>query len=398
MNILLIHGSHKEGGGDTIYINQLIQLLPQYDIKPFLVTIEKEKKGYSVSTSNHTADKNFHTSKNLSTINDFIKEFCDNNSIDLIHLHTIYQPRITRHCLKLRPVIKTPHATDMVCPGTYKFFTKSRQICTIPFGKHCLMHAYTEKCCSRSPRKLLKNYYNVRAEVNEFADKYKAVIVMSDFVKSECIKTGMNPAKIFVIPYFTPVVSLPEINNNKRLLYVGRLTIVKGVHTMIEALAPLLISDSEVYLDIIGDGPYRSQLESLATRYKLNHKIKFHKWQSKTYINDALSACTLLIFPSIYPEAFGISGIEAMMHGKPVVGFDVGGVSTWLKDGITGFLVKPGDIEMMRERTSQLLSDTTLYKRMSTEARKHALDNYVPNVHLERLTALYSTYRNSEII
>jgi glycosyltransferase involved in cell wall biosynthesis len=390
MNILFIHGSHKEQGGDTVYLNQLVKLLPEYDITPFLITIEKEKRGYSVGINVFSVNKTFHSFTSIAKINEFIKEFINHEKIDLIHLHTVYQPRITRNCLKLRPVVKTPHATDMVCPGTNKFFTNSEQICNIPFGKHCLLHAYTERCCSRSPQRLFSNYYNVYSEVNEFSDQYRATIVMSDFVKSECIKTGMNPDKIFTVPYFTPVVEpTKNINHNKRLLYVGRLTLVKGVHTMIEALAPLLNAEKDVFLDIIGDGPYRTQLEKLVSDYRLTNQVQFHKWKPKAFINEALSKCAMLIFPSIYPEAFGIAGIEAMMHAKPVIGFDVGGVSTWLKNNETGFLVQRGNISEMREKVEFLLKNATVYSQMCLIARSVALKEFSPKVHVKQLISVY---------
>ena len=49
-------------------------------------------------------------------------------------------------------------------------------------------------------------------------------------------------------------------------------------------------------------------------------------------IDNYLSRASVVVFPSIYPESFGIVGIEAMMRGRPVVGFDVGGVKDWLKN------------------------------------------------------------------
>ena len=97
----------------------------------------------------------------------------------------------------------------------------------------------------------------------------------------------------------------------------------------------------------------------------------------------------MIIFPSIYPEAFGIVGIEAMMQGKPVVGFNVGGVSTWLKNEITGFLTKPGDTEMLREKAELLLNDAEIYNRMSRNARSEALKKFVPAVHIGKLIEIY---------
>ena len=71
----------------------------------------------------------------------------------------------------------------------------------------------------------------------------------------------------------------------------------------------------------------------------------------------------VVLFPSIYPEAFGISGIEAMMRAKPVVAFNVGGVSTWLEHNKTGILVQ----SLNQMNTLQLLRKLLIVK-LNTKA------------------------------
>jgi glycosyltransferase involved in cell wall biosynthesis len=391
MNILFIHGSHSEGGGDTVYINLLLSQLRNRGINAHLISIEKNDSIYSLKASKSGGSTEFIEVKTLSKVNTFIGDYCDTFEIGLIHIHTIHWTSITRHCLKLRPVIKTPHATDLVCPGSYKFFSNEESICTIPFGKHCLIHAYTKRCCSRSPAKLLGAYYNVWSETREFAEKYKSIVVMSGFVKQECINAGIDPDKVSVIPYFTMPVPDKEVQKGKiKLLYVGRLSQVKGVHFLIESIAPLLRSKEDIQLDIIGDGPYATILKTLATDKNINDKLVFHGWKGRDFIDNAMEECEMLIFPSIYPEAFGISGIEAMMHGKPVIAFNVGGVSTWLKDNETGFLIERCDIVKMRDRIQFLLDNSEIREKMGRRAREIAMSEFAPEVHIDRLLKVYS--------
>ena len=100
--------------------------------------------------------------------------------------------------------------------------------------------------------------------------------------------------------------------------------------------------------------------------------------------------CQSVFFPSIYPEAFGIVGIEAMMRGKPVIAFDIGGVSTWLENNYTGFLVQNGNFNVMCEYAETLLQNPTLYRDMSINARKKALDYYTPKIHISKLVEMYN--------
>jgi glycosyltransferase involved in cell wall biosynthesis len=390
MKVLFIHGSHSERGGDTVYINFLLARLDSHNINAHLISIEEAAGEYSIVSKNNNNQSELLKFSTINDINIFISNYCSVFKIDIIHIHTIYWPAITRHCLKLRPVIKTPHATDLVCPGTYKFFSNEQNICTIPFGTHCLIHAYTKRCCSRSPAKLFGAYYNVLSETREFSKKYKAIVVMSGFVKQECINAGVSPDKISVIPYFTMPVPQSQIVKGKiKLLYVGRLSLVKGVHVLIESIAPLLKAHDDIQLDIIGDGPYAAVLKELAVRETVNDKLVFHGWKGRDFIDNAMEECHMLLFPSIYPEAFGIAGIEAMMHGKPVIAFNVGGVSTWLKDNETGFLIERGNIVKMRDRVQFLLDNPDVRERMGTRAREIAMAEFTPEVHINRLLKVY---------
>jgi glycosyltransferase involved in cell wall biosynthesis len=165
---------------------------------------------------------------------------------------------------------------------------------------------------------------------------------------------------------------------------------VKGVHFLIESVAPLLLSNDHIQLDIIGDGPYAPVLKELANSKTINDKIVFHGWKGRDFIDNTMEECQMLLFPSIYPEAFGITGIEAMMHGKPVIAFNVGGVSTWLRDKETGFLIDRGDIIKMRDRIQFLLDNPEIRDRMGSRAREIAMAEFTPDVHINRLLKVYT--------
>lgn len=113
-------------------------------------------------------------------------------------------------------------------------------------------------------------------------------------------------------------------------------------------------------------------------------------WLNRVEIDAYLSRCYLLVFPSTYPESFGIVGIEAMMFSKPVVAFDVGGISTWLKDKQTGFLVRPGDVESMTVKIRELINDRVLYNAMSQKAREFALKEFLPERHIKLLLKTFN--------
>jgi glycosyltransferase involved in cell wall biosynthesis len=141
-------------------------------------------------------------------------------------------------------------------------------------------------------------------------------------------------------------------------------------------------------LDIVGDGHDADYFKEKIPEKYINDFI-FHGWQSRGNINRLLNQSYLMIFPSIYPEAFGISGIEAMMRGKPVVGFDVGGVSAWLKDGLTGFAVEVKNVEEMSKKIYELIEDKELYNKISVSNRSFAIKNFNISKHVNTLVNTY---------
>ena len=93
----------------------------------------------------------------------------------------------------------------------------------------------------------------------------------------------------------------------------------------------------------------------------------------------------MVVVPSTWPEPFGMVGIEAMAYGKPVIAFDVGGISEWLKDGETGFLVKLRDEVALAETLNLLLGDHSLAIRMGSKGREAVEKRFTPETHVDEL-------------
>ena len=330
--------------------------------------------------------------KNAGDLFHFLTLYCEKEDIHLINIHNIFNPAIVRFCFQLRPVVKHVHSPVMVCPGKDKFWRYSEKPCNISYGLHCFWHIYSQGCANRHPKRVWNAWNYVKFEINDAANRYKKIIVMSDFIKQGMMECGVREEQMICNPYFTNKIDFVSDNSDqpiKKILFVGRLISSKGPHIMLGALTKLLSERNDIQLEIIGDGIMRASLAQVITDKELNKKVFFRGWLKKEEIDKAIGESYMIIFPSIYPEAFGIVGIEAMMQGKPVVGFNVGGVSTWLKNEITGFLTKPGDTEMLREKAELLLNDAEIYNRMSRNARSEALKKFVPAVHIGKLIEIY---------
>lgn len=369
MRILHLHERTEIKGGAEVYIDQLNRLLPGYGYQSFWIGEDALGKRPVVALGN----------------------FIIGNNIDLISIHNVFNPVLVTYCLDRFPVVKFAHGPVMVCPGKDKFWRYSEKGCTIKYGIHCFKHIYTEGCANRHPKRVLKAWNNVNFEIKKASPRYRRIVVMSDFIKNGLMECGVNENKIICNPYFTPIAAEGANTPLKKdLLFVGRLISSKGPHIMLKAVEPILKSRNDVCLKIIGDGIMKNELARAVADLNLENKVSFLGWLDREKIGRILQESHLLIFPSIYPEAFGIVGIEAMMRGKPVVGFNVGGVNTWLKNEQTGFLVEPKDYLEMQNRIELLLNDAFLYNQFANEARKQAIDRFTVDTHMDILLRVYN--------
>jgi len=130
----------------------------------------------------------------------------------------------------------------------------------------------------------------------------------------------------------------PPARDGLHLLFVGRLTAIKGVFVLLEAAARADVPG--LRLTLVGDGPDRAALEAEAAR--LGVAAEFLGFGSQGAVAEALARADALVLPS-FAEGVPVVLMEAMASGRPVIATRVGGVSELVTDGESGFLVSPGD-------------------------------------------------------
>jgi glycosyltransferase involved in cell wall biosynthesis len=167
-------------------------------------------------------------------------------------------------------------------------------------------------------------------------------IILSPAQEPYSIKSPMlcqsQPYESEVINFDHPATKTAEW----RLLFLGRMDLLKGGQIFLDALPQVAASlDRSLRVTFAGDGPDREALESKAAKI-INESqrltIEFTGWMQRSEIATLFESCDLLVLPSLWPEPFGLAGLEAGLHGVPSVAFAVGGISDWLIDGINGHL------------------------------------------------------------
>lgn len=387
MNVLHLHESIELKGGSEVYIDLLCKYLPAAGVDSAWIAITRGSHNYIVE---HAVGGREEIA--FDDVNRYLQKIITESKIDIFHIHGITDPALIQECLSLLPVVRSMHEPRLFCPGAQKFWLASEEVCKVPFGVHCLYHAYTQKCCNRSPARLAKAFGNTKFELSTAVLKYKALIAMSEYMKHEAVSAGVDDDKVHVIPYFVEERSAASYNQNQplRIVFIGRLHESKGVHYLLRAFEVLCRSlKTDVSLDIIGSGSFEPALRVQAESLGISDKVHFKGWLSRAEIYEAIDSAYIMAVPSIYPEAFGIVGIEAMMAGKPVVGYNNGGISQWLIHNETGFCVTSKDVDALAESMRILFQYPVVYERMSQHARRLALEHYTPATHISRLVAVY---------
>ena len=203
---------------------------------------------------------------------------------------------------------------------------------------------------------------------------YRAVLVASRHMYREFGRHGVPTDRLHLVPLpagaSQPDATAPEPRAmGYRILFVGRLMDVKGVSHLLRAI-PLAAGKlgRPLTLTIAGDGPERGSIQDLARQLAL--PVEFAGWVDTEQRSDLLRQADLVAVPSLWPEPFGLVGIEAGCFGVPAVGFAVGGIPDWLIAGQTGELA-PGDpptVEGLAEAMLRALADPRHHQKLRVGA------------------------------
>ena len=225
-----------------------------------------------------------------------------------------------------------------------------------------------------------------------------AVIANSQFIKQQLInKYGINERSITVAECG---VNWPEriIKETPQYIsYLGRISIDKGVDTLINGYNNLHQKNHKIPpLFIAGEGDFTTGAKQLVRELNLEAVIHFCGHIDHSHINEFMSKSYIHILPSKY-EAYGLSAIEAMSYGVPVIASNVGGLKKIIKDYENGLLFTVGDYSQLSEKMRLLLTDDALRNRISTQARedsKHMSSNDM----VEIVMSVYKSIKDAPLV
>jgi glycosyltransferase involved in cell wall biosynthesis len=240
-------------------------------------------------------------------------------------------------------------------------------------------------------------YWHLEKLTNAITD---AVVTLTERERSEQVALGLGPKNKFCTVHNGIDAGKYEctFENRARMrgefgysdndfvcVMMGRVTSEKGHSVMLAAAEILMSAASNVKFLIAGEGPLLSELKSDAESRMLK-SVRFIGFRSD--VPDVLSAADALILPSLY-EGLGLSALEAMAAGLPVIGSRIGGVPEVVLDGETGILFTSGDGAGLARGIERIMRDRAAARRMGEKGRVRVAAMFTTERMVLKLDGLY---------
>lgn len=238
-----------------------------------------------------------------------------------------------------------------------------------------IMFKYTES--------LMKGLMTMTLEASD-------AIVATTRAAKEFYSNFAQRSKISVIPEGVNLHEFPFSRppNNSHILSLGAHFKREGFEYLLQSLSVLIKELPNVKLHLLGDGPDHERLRRMSKKLGIDAHIVFHGYVPRSEIPKFYQACRLVVLPSLR-KGFGITQLEAMASGRPVVATNTIGYSEVVLDGKTGFLVPIADPTSMSEAIAKIIANYELSCKMGIEGRKLAEEKYDWKVVATQYYAIY---------
>jgi glycosyltransferase involved in cell wall biosynthesis len=302
------------------------------------------------------------------------------------HLHQFDDPEIVAAIRETTPAVISSHGYSACTSGVHYFRPGSE--CMRAHGPGCIPRL--PACAHTSdPRGLPASYRKASRSLAalRLAD---LALSYSSVVDRHLAINGI--ARRGVIPLFTTMA--PAVGSGhagrRRVVFAGRLVLPKGIAVLIRAARRV---DAEFV--VCGDGWRLEQMRRLAQKLGVAERVEFRGWLSSEALAVELAEASLVAMPSLWPEPFGLIGIETFAAGRPVVASATGGVGDWLQDGVSGLTVKAGDERELATAIERLLDDPDRQAQMGAAGRQTVAERFSEERHVAALLEAYGTARAS---
>lgn len=388
MKVLLIHNRYQQPGGEDSVLENEVRLLKEFGNRVEVIEFHNDEMVHVSAISR--------LRKLLWNQNSYhkVRDLLDVLRPDVVHVHNFFavaSPSVYEAAWQAKiPVVQTLHNYRLLCPSGV--LSRNGQPCMECLGS-ALRWPSIKHSCYRSSRVetvgvvLLTVGHQLRGTWKNRVTRY---IALTQSMRDIYISNGFSKDHVSVKPHFIfPDLSPATESKRNQVLYLGRISIEKGVRFLIDAWRRYVSPD--VNLTIAGDGPLRSEIDE-ASRHLPNVKVigKIDKQR----VFEELSRSRFIVVPSLCQETFGMVVLEAYAAGVPVLATRLGSFPELIEHGKTGLLFDPTSPEMLAAAVHELWGNPARCLEMGQAGYDLAHGRYSPKSNYEALIKIYEEARS----
>ena len=376
MRVLFVHNTYQHRGGEDSVVESEIELLKSRGHAVESYARSNDDIGSLPAAT--LAQQTLWSQRSAQELSALVRRFRP----DIMHAHNTFplvSPSVYWAASRLGvPVVQTLHNFRLMCLNA--LFLREGKVCEDCLGS--LPWRGVARGCYRGSRPasgVLAGMLTLHRGLGTYQNKVARYIALNDFCRQKFIDGGLPPERLVVKPNFVDSAAAPDAGGARSgLLFVGRLSVEKGVSTLAQAMGKLPLAG----LRVAGDGPQRGELEGVAGVSLLGSL-------PKQGVMDEMARALALVVPSICYETFGMVAIEAFASGTPVIASRIGALAELVRDGETGLLFEPGDAKDLTHKLRWALANPGAMRAMGHQARMRYEADYTPEVNYGQLMAVY---------
>lgn len=285
------------------------------------------------------------------------------------------------------PVVQTLRNYRLLCPNG--LFFRNGNVCEDCLGKAVPLPGVWHGCYreSRVATGAVATMLTVHRTMQTWMNMVDVYIALTEFARQKFIQAGFPEEKIVVKPNFVNPDPGAGEGKGGYALYVGRLSVEKGLDTLLEAWEHL---GERLPLKIVGDGPLADQVVE-ATK-----KLGSVEWLGRKSIKEVhalMGEATVVIFPSKWYETFGRVAVEAFAKGTPVIAASIGAIAELIEHRRTGLHFRPGDAKDLATQVEFALAHPKELAQMRSEVRREFEAKYTAKQNYRQLMDIYNLAR-----
>jgi glycosyltransferase involved in cell wall biosynthesis len=383
MKILSVHNTYQKPGGEDQVFPQEAELLRAHGHQVLLYQASNDQvTGVNplVLLGNTIWNKPIHQE---------LRALMRREKPDIVHVHNTF-PVISPAVYYAAngegiPVVQTLHNYRMLCPAATLF--RDGHVCeecvTKPIPWPGVLHScYRDSRLASAAAVAMLATHNYK---QTWSKAISAYIALTGFARDKFIEGGFPAEKIFVKPNYLQNDPGAGEGQGNYALFVGRLTVEKGISTLIEAWRQI---GNDLPLQIAGDGPQAAKVEKASREME---SVTWLKWLPRPEIIERMKNASVLILPSTWYEGFPMIIAEAFAVGLPVIASNLGSMSSIVDHQRTGLHFEPGNAGALAEAVRWWTTHPDETAFMRSEARLEYETKYTAEENYAQMMNIYDS-------